>query len=144
MCGTSLQLIYLIGRDNFTLFLIPQLNSALERIALQLQNFVTCELGDTIMKKNEDLQSDRGRIETIKHKRTIKVNGQKVTTATIEIDHINFGLNTKTGNLNASKRTNFTVNDIEKFLMLLDGEEIIANKYKGKKSQHFIRINCPI
>lgn len=40
--------------------------------------------------------------------------------------------------------TSFTVKDIVKFLELLDNEDLIADKYKGKNSQYAVRINCPI
>ena len=59
----------------------------------------------------------------------------KITTAIIEIDHINFGLNKKTKALNTRKRTNFSLPDIEKFLMLLDGEQVFARNHKGRVSQ---------
>jgi hypothetical protein len=72
---------------------------------------------------------DRGRVETINLKRSISFN------------HC---INKKTRKLNDNKRTSFTVKDIEKFIMLLDGEEIIADDYKGKVSQFSFRINCPV
>lgn len=87
---------------------------------------------------------DRGRIETIDLKRSIVFNGNTINKAVIEIDHINYGLNSKTRALNTKKRTSFTVRDVEKFIMLLDGEDIIPDDYKGKKSQFSLRMNCPI
>ena len=87
---------------------------------------------------------NRGRVETIKLKKPIVLNANLVTTAVIEIDHINFGLNKKTGELNKKARTNFTVSDIEKFLMLLDGEQIIADRYEGRKSRFVFRMDCPV
>jgi hypothetical protein len=87
---------------------------------------------------------DRGRVETINLKRSISFNGNAISKAIIEIDHINHGINKKTRKLNDNKRTSFTVKDIEKFIMLLDGEEIIADDYKGKVSQFSFRINCPV
>jgi hypothetical protein len=87
---------------------------------------------------------DRGRVETNTLKRSISFNGNAISKAIIEIDHINHGINKKTRKLNDNKRTSFTVKDIEKFIMLLDGEEIIADDYKGKVSQFSFRINCPV
>jgi hypothetical protein len=87
---------------------------------------------------------DRGKVESITLKRSISFNGNTISLAIIEIDHINHGLNKKTGKLNTNKRTSFTVRDIEKFIMLLDGEEIIADDYKGRISQFSLKINCPI
>lgn len=70
-------------------------------------------------------------------------NGNTITKAVIEVDHVNFGLD-KTGNLNKRKRTSFSVSDIEKFVLMLDGENILSLKYKGTISQFDIRINCPV
>lgn len=86
----------------------------------------------------------RGRVETIKLKKPIVFNSDVVTTAVIEIDHINFGLNKKTGMLNTKARTRFTIGDVENFLMLLDGEQIIADSHKGRSSRFVFRIDCPI
>jgi hypothetical protein len=65
--------------------------------------------------------SDRGIINTVKLKSAIVLNGHKITKAIIELDHINYGLNSKTKKLNTAKRSNFSNSDIEKFIMLLDG-----------------------
>ena len=43
-----------------------------------------------------DSNSNRGRIVEIKLKRAITLNGEKITKAVIEIDHVNFGFNQKT------------------------------------------------
>jgi hypothetical protein len=87
---------------------------------------------------------DRGRVDHILLKRRISLNGNSIIKAVVEIDHINHGLNKKTGKLNPKKRTNFSVSDIEKFLLLLDGEHIIARNHKGRISQFEVRIDCPI
>ncbi len=94
--------------------------------------------------KNSDDVSGRGRIEEIRLKKTLTFNASAITKAVIEIDHINHGLNKKTGELNAKKRTSFTTSDIERFLMLLDGEYIIARNHKGRISQFEVRIDCPV
>ena len=93
---------------------------------------------------NKKPEMDRGKIEKISLKRSISFNGNTIDTAIIEIDHINHGLNKKTRKLNIKRRSSFTARDIEKFIMLLDGEEVMADDYKGKISQYSIRINCPI
>lgn len=87
--------------------------------------------------------SNRGRIEEIKLKRSIVFNGNTIIKALIEVDHINFGLD-KFGNLSKRRRTDFSISDIERFIMLLDGENIVCSKYKGKISQFDIRIDCPV
>ncbi len=89
------------------------------------------------------LNADRGKIVDITLGRPIIFNGNEITQARIEIDHINHGLS-KEGDLNKKKRTNFTIKDIEKFIKLLDGEDIAADDYMGKISKFNIRINCPV
>lgn len=88
-------------------------------------------------------ESKRGRIICLKLSRTIKFNGQLISTARIEIDHINRGLDSR-GRLKPQARTNFTVKDVEMFLQLLDGEYIVAAEYKGKRSLFEFRIDCPV
>jgi hypothetical protein len=85
----------------------------------------------------------KGRVEEIKLKRIIKFNSYEISKALIEIDHINFGLD-KLGRLKKIRRTNFSIKDIEKFIMMLDQEEIMPRRYRGVKSQFEIRIDCPI
>jgi hypothetical protein len=89
-------------------------------------------------------ERERGRVVDIILSRPITFNSSIITKAKIEIDHINFGLNKKTKKLNEKKRSHFTVRDIEKFIKLLDGEDVVASDYKGKISEFNIRINCPI
>ncbi len=89
-------------------------------------------------------QKDRGRVERIKLKKPILFNSKEITEAVIEIDHINYGLNRNTQSLNKRKRTNFSVHDVEKFLMLLDGESVYARNYRGRISRFEIRIDCPV
>lgn len=88
--------------------------------------------------------SKRGRIETITLHRAIVFNEKVIVKAKIEIDHINYGLDENSQGLKHRKRSNFTINDIEKFLMLLDGESITASKYRGKTAFFKTRISCPV
>src|ERR1700728_860519 len=99
--------------------------------------------GDAIM-GNRKTKVDRGRIARIKLKKPLSYNSNSITEAIIEIDHINHGLDKKTGGLNVKKRTSFSVSDIEKFLMLLDGEYVIARNHEGRVSQFELRIDCPV
>lgn len=87
---------------------------------------------------------DRGKIELVDIRKPFSFNGNQITRAIIEIDHINHGLNKKTRKLNAKKRTNFSVSDVEKFLLQLDGEYIMARSHRGRVSQFEIRIDCPV
>jgi hypothetical protein len=89
-------------------------------------------------------QFDRGQIDTITLETPFWLNSQLIKTAVVEIDHINFGLNTKTKTLNAKKRTDFSTQDVEKFLALLDGEYVSPIDYVGRKQKFAIRIDCPI
>ena len=93
--------------------------------------------------KMTDVSHKRGRIEKIKLKKSIKINSYTISKALIEIDHINNGLD-KSGRLKNSKRSNFTIKDIEKFIMMLDQEDLMPRRYKGSKSHFEIRIDCPI
>ena len=93
------------------------------------------------MKKD---QIDRGRIAHVKLKRPVVLNSLTITEAIIEIDHINFGINKNNHKLNAHRRTNFTVNDIEKFIHLLDGEFLAAERYYKTLSIFELRVDCPI
>lgn len=76
--------------------------------------------------------------------RTIKLNGHDISKVIIEIDHINYGINKRTNKLNKTKRTNFTVKQIEKFILMLDGGDQAALSYKKGFSRFAIRIDCPI
>ncbi len=96
------------------------------------------------MAKDSLANTERGLIEEIKLRRAIFFNGNSITRAVIEIDHINYGLDKKTGKLKKTKRSNFSLRDVEKFLVLLDGESIFPSGYRGKRSKFDIRINCPI
>jgi hypothetical protein len=95
-------------------------------------------------KRSKLAEADRGRIEEIKLKKSITINGHLITHAVIEIDHINHGLNEKTGKLNTIKRSSFSIRDIEQFLKMLDGEFLYADHYKGKIAKYSIRIDCPL
>lgn len=86
----------------------------------------------------------RGRIAEIELSRKIHFNGVLISRAIIEIDHINYGLNKTTGKLNYSARTNFTVKQIEKFILILDGEDQIPLSINKSVSKFAIRIDCPI
>lgn len=87
---------------------------------------------------------ERGKVELIDLRKPFSFNGNQITKAIIEIDHVNYGLNKKTRKLNVKRRTNFSVSDVEKFLMQLDGEYIMARNHKGRVSQFEIRIDCPV
>tara|TARA_R110002049_G_C9029651_1_gene551934 strand:- start:485 stop:877 length:393 start_codon:yes stop_codon:yes gene_type:complete len=94
---------------------------------------------------SKKMLKNRGKIETVTLSKPIVFNGNRISIAIIEIDHINFGLDKKSKELSEKKaRTNFTVKDIEKFLKLLDGEDIAADDYKGKTSLFSIRMSCPV
>ena len=71
-------------------------------------------------------------------------NSNLIKEAVIEIDHINYGLNKKSKGLNVKKRSNFSASEVEKFLTLLDGEQLIARNHIGRISQFEVRIDCPI
>lgn len=86
---------------------------------------------------------NRGRVEKIRLSRPITFNDYIINEAVIEIDHINYGLD-KHGKLKLKARSDFTVKEITKFIMMLDGEDITADEYRGPKSRFVIKITCPI
>ena len=86
---------------------------------------------------------DRGNVKTITLKKSITFNGNVIKKAVIEIDHINHGLDSQ-GKLKKKKRTSFTINHIEKFLMMLDTEYVIAKSHRGRISRFEFKIDCPI
>jgi hypothetical protein len=88
--------------------------------------------------------SSRGRIETINLKSSIVLNGNPISKARIEIDHINYGLDKKTGELNKRRRTSFTVSDIEKFILMLNGEYLMAREHRKRISRFEVRLDCPV
>jgi hypothetical protein len=87
---------------------------------------------------------ERGKIYNIKLKSPIVFNGSKIINAIIELDHINYGLNKKTGLLNTKKRSNFSNGDIEKFIKMLDGEDLIPERYSKDCSSFSFIIKCPV
>lgn len=95
-------------------------------------------------KKPPQADFERGKIVEVTLRQPFTLNGNRITHAKIEIDHINFGLDKKTFKLNSKKRSDFTVSDIEKFLLRLDGEYILVRKVKGRKLRYELRIDSPI
>jgi hypothetical protein len=95
-----------------------------------------------VVNKKKDFE--RGDVVRIKLKRKIVFNDEVIEFAIIEKDHINYGLSKRTKKLNKKPRSNFTVNDIEKFIMLLDNEDIVPIEYRGHYSVFAIRVDCPI
>lgn len=87
---------------------------------------------------------NRGKIVKIRLKKEIIFNSESIKEAIIEIDHINYGLDTKTNRLKTKARSSFTIRDIEKFICLLDGEKLVPEKYRDTSSIFQIRIDCPI
>lgn len=88
--------------------------------------------------------ADRGELKKITLRKPIIFNGNIIRNAIVEIDHINYGLNSKTKSLNLKRRTNFTINDIEKFLMMLDGEYLYPKGFRGRVSRFEVKIDCPV
>lgn len=79
--------------------------------------------------------------------RPITFNGNVITVIRVELEHINRGLtNNNSGDkkLKETKRTTFSLNDVEKFIRMLDCEEIAPTEYEGKNSLFNLKIQCPI
>lgn len=88
--------------------------------------------------------STRGKVNSLKLKSAIIFNGHLVSKVVIELDHINHGLNLRTGELNKKRRSNFSNSDIEKFIMMLDGEDLIPERYEKSFSVFMHFIKCPV
>ena len=88
--------------------------------------------------------SNRGEVYLFRLTRVILFNGQVIEEVIVELDHINYGLNKKTGKLNKKRRLNFTLKDIEKFIFMLDEEDITPIYYENGISKFLIRIDSPI
>lgn len=84
-----------------------------------------------------------GRQQILHLKKSIWLNGQIIRRALVDLSHINYGINKQTNVLNDKRRTSFTINDIEKFILMLDGEYIYPKKHRGRISRFEIRIDCP-
>lgn len=87
---------------------------------------------------------ERGRVETFNLERPFVLNDNIIAVAIVEIDHINYGLNKVTRKLNTVRRTHFSLSDIEKFLVRLDGEYILPRSYKGRVSRFETQMTCPV
>lgn len=95
-------------------------------------------------KTDPSTASGRGRTIHVALKQPFTLNGNRITDAAIEIDHINYGINRNTFQLNDTKRSDFTTADIEKFLSMLDGEYLGYKKVSGKKLRYEFHIDSPI
>jgi hypothetical protein len=79
--------------------------------------------------------------------KSITFNGNVITVIKVELEHINRGLtksNSGDKKLKEVKRTTFSLNDVEKFIRMLDCEEIAPTDYEGKSSLFNLKIQCPI
>ncbi len=88
--------------------------------------------------------SSRGVVEKLTLKKSLSLNSLVITEAVIEIDHINYGLNKSTKRLNKKARSNFTLAQVEHFLMMLQGEYILPRRHRGMISEFEVRVDCPV
>ena len=88
--------------------------------------------------------SGKGLVKTLK--KEISFNGFRINTIWVELDHINRGLSQEKRYkvLKKKKRTHFSLNDVEKFVLLLDGEFQVAKRYEGKNSVFMMQVQCPL
>src|SRR5690606_41659860 len=75
---------------------------------------------------------------------SITFNGETISKAIIDLDHINYGVDKKTGKLNRKERLNVTLNDIKNLIRELAGEDIAAEQYDGSWPSCVTRIDSPI
>lgn len=96
------------------------------------------------MKAPKEKGKNKVKLYEVDLNNSITFNGETISKAIIDLDHINYGVDKKTGKLNKKKRLNFTLNDIKNFIRKLDGEDISAKKYDGSWSLYVTRIDSPI
>lgn len=77
--------------------------------------------------------ADRGKVVDAELSNPIIFNEEIYSKVRIEIDHINYGLDQKTKELNKVRRSKFSPEDICQIILQLDGMELIAEK----ESEHF-------
>ncbi len=76
--------------------------------------------------------------------RTINFNDESYSKARIQIDHVNYGLDPKTKELNIARRTNFSAADVSQFLLELDGMELATSKKDEGFSYFAVELLCPV
>ncbi len=76
--------------------------------------------------------------------RAITFNGDMYSRALIDLDHINYGLNSSTKELNCTKRSDFTAFDIGQFLLELDEVEDLPVKVEDQTAYFSLVIECPL
>lgn len=103
-----------------------------------------------VTKKSNNIVKKEKLVNTVLVKRLSKpitFNGNVINVIRVELEHINRGLtkeNSGDKKLKESKRTAFSLNDIEKFVRMLDCEEIAPMEYEGKDSLFNLKIQCPV
>ena len=86
----------------------------------------------------------RGKVVVLNLAQEIIFNERVYTKASIEIDHINYGLNFKTKKLNVTKRSEFTAEDVCQFLLEIDGMEISPVKVSDAFIFYSLELRCPV
>lgn len=87
---------------------------------------------------------DRGRVLEVELIQAIVFNEETYTKARIEIDHVNFGLDPKTKELNKKKRSDFSPKEVTEFLLELDGLDLIPAKMDEGFKFFALELLCPI
>jgi hypothetical protein len=88
--------------------------------------------------------AERGKIVEISIGKAITFNEEVYTKATIEIDHVNYGLNLETKELNRKKRSGFTAEHVCQFLLEIDGMDISPAKVSDDFSYFSLELLCPV
>ena len=86
----------------------------------------------------------RGKVVLVNFAKSITFNENVYFKASVEIDHVNFGLNFNTKELNRTKRSEFTVEDVCQFLLEVDGMDIVPAKVSGGFSYFSLELMCPV
>ncbi|MBC7538818.1 MAG: hypothetical protein H7281_08355 [Bacteriovorax sp.] len=86
----------------------------------------------------------RGKVVEIDLFTSVKFNERLYLKAVIEIDHVNKGLDKKTKKINKKNRSNFSIDDVLSFLLLLNDLELVPVEEKESLSFFVVEVPCPI
>jgi hypothetical protein len=87
---------------------------------------------------------NRGKVIEVELNRAIVFNEAMYLKARIEIDHVNFGLDPKSKELNKKKRSDFSPKEIGEFILALDGIDLVPGKLDEGFSFFALELISPI
>lgn len=86
----------------------------------------------------------RGKVVLLNLPKEITFNDCVYSKARVEIDHINYGLNFNTKELNLTKRSEFTAEDVCQFLFEINGMDLSPAKVSEDFNYFALELLCPV